>query len=144
MQKKFKSIDEEERETLDETDLFEAPWMTTLEVGVEAHFELDRTQTWPVEFDPPESWGIKGTANQVESVMKNIVIAETGEQIDENGIHLVPFWACPALKAELKRSKAKKWVKLAYYREAEEEIREDASGTRTVTLNTANFKILTS
>lgn len=112
--------------------------MATTPVGQEIHFEIDRTRTFPEAFTAPSSWGVDDQMYQVRAVMKNIVNSENAKAIDGDGEHVVPFWASPALKKAFKQSKAKKWIKLAYYRESEEEERAD----RTVTLNTANFEIL--
>ncbi len=88
------------------------------------------------------------TINQGRAEMRNIryvVEGDDGEYTDKengdieiDGEHVVPFWAGAPLKKCFKRTKAKKWIAMAYYRETHEEDREDGS----VTINTANFAIL--
>lgn len=135
---------DENRETFDETDLFEGPWMATVEPGEEVHFEVDRTKMFVEEI--PNPFETKNeTINQGRGLMKNIRYAEGDHaEVDEDGEHVVPFWACGALKKILKKAKGaanKKWVRLGYYREAEDE--DNYKGTdKTVTINSANFKLL--
>lgn len=127
-----------ERVLLDDSDAFDAPWMATVTVGEEVHFEIDRSRTWAEPFEPPEEWRGKGkTMYRVRAEMRNIVFADSGESVDIDGEHLVPFWAGAALKKALKQSTEKRWVALAFYRQTEEEQRED----RTVTINSANFAL---
>lgn len=138
---KFKHA-QEDMETFDETDKFEAPWMSRTTVGEEVNFEVDRTRLFVEEVEPPfEITGKRTTIDQGRGTMRNINYTESGKKVDLDGEHVVPFWACAPLKAVLKTAggpKQKKWVTMAYYREAETEERED----RDVTINTANFALI--
>lgn len=130
------------QETFDETDKFEAPWMATATVGMQINFEVNRLKLYVEETIPPfEISGKRETIDQGRGEMRKIRYVETDKQVDYDGQHVVPFWACAPLKAAIKHAtsaKQKTWVALAYFREAEEEERED----RTVTINTANFALI--
>ncbi len=127
----------DKRETLDESDSFETPWMASVPNGHECYFEIDRSRTFVETIEAPfETTGSRDTIEQVRAEMRAITDPD-GDQIDGDGEHIVPWWACAPLKKALKQSSKKTWVGLVYVHESEKEERED----RTVTINSAKFAL---
>ncbi len=129
------------RELLDDSDAFEGPWLASIEEGNWVNFAIDRTQTWVERvvppFDVPKSKD--GMINQMRANMRDIEYDETNEEIEEDGEHIVPFWACAAIKKAFKKSDSKKWIDLQVRRSTTEKTYPDGE---VKTLNLAEIVLI--
>lgn len=118
----------------EETQFRQLPWMAGTEPKVVHTFKVKLSS---IEM-PISKTTFSDELKEIEVEMKDIKDAE-GDEIAEDGTHVVPFWACAAFEETVKsQDKQKGWLPMEYIRTFEIKPNKEGEDTE---YNTAQIRL---
>ncbi len=119
MYKRRQPIGHSVSEDWEDTDFgSDIPWMAETVPEMVYTFEVKMNTIEVIVSEVP--FGKTGEVKEMECEMR-MIIDEEGDQLYEDGVHRVPFWACNGFRNEMKENGKKKgWTKVAYKRSESE------------------------